>query len=465
MNLQEQFALAMANAKAAYEAGNIEEGDGHKTEAEKLGKAIKSLSELSGIEDGAKAVMRPTLPGVGAGSDPKPEAKSAKAEDEPKVEDITMKAVYNMRFGDESTAKAAVMTGLIGTDYRQRVWDQTAAFAKYLRGGEMALEREDHKLLKSQIFAFEDIEAMVKAGYGVDEIKSTMVEAQGTLGGFAVPSTLQSSIISRLPGLTAVRGSGAMVVNLTTGNSTEFMEITGGNGQYTSGLRGAWGSETQAPTEKNFTLGMKQVNADIYTYKVPMSQSLVEDASNLVAILQNLATETMAMDEDEAFLLGDGAGKPMGILPGGANTLSLNEVVSGKAATLTADGIKDLKRGIAVQYRRNAVLIANSATMGVIEKLKDGQGQYLFPDLTDANQVSNRTFYENEFMANVAANALPAIFGNMGGYGIVERSGMTIARYQDSNTGINKVEFQFRRRVGGRVIEPWKFAIHKVAAS
>jgi HK97 family phage major capsid protein len=247
------------------------------------------------------------------------------------------------------------------------------------------------------------------------------------------------------------------------------VEVTGGNDRYTSGLRGAWGSETQAPTEKNLTLGLKSINADVYTYKVPMSQSLVEDAANLVSILQDEAAMTLAMDEDDAFLIGDGIGKPQGILPGSANSLGLTEVVSGSAAALTADGIKSLKRGIAAQYRRTGVFVGNSDTFLDIELLVDGNGNYLLVengnDLTDQDVLLSRRVFESEAMPDVAANAYPIIFGNMAGYYIVERSGMAIARYQDSNTGINKVEYHFRRRVGGRVAKPWQFCVHKVAAS
>ena len=452
MNLQEQLALALANAKSAYEAGNIEEGDRLKTEAEKLSKAIKNLATLDGIQQDTTKAMRPTLPGTQPPALAQPDAPTDAA---------TMKAIYTMRFGEDNAAKSAVLTDLIGSNYQQQVWNQSAVFAKYLRGGDSGLDREDYKLLKSQIFAFEDITAMIQNGFSVAQIKNTMVEAQGTLGGFAVPATLQSAILQRLPGLTAVRGGGAMVVNLTTGNSTEFIEITGGNSRYVSGLRGAWGSETQSPTEKNFTVGMKQVNADVYTYKVPMSQSLVEDAGNLVTILQNLAATTMAMDEDDAFLIGDGVGKPQGILPSSANFHTLTEVVSGSAAALTADGVKSLKTGIAAQYRSTAVFVANAATYLDVALLKDGNGQYLFPDLTDTDKLLMRRILESEAMPDVAANAYPIIFGNMNGYAIVERSGMTVARFQDSNTGINKVEYHFRRRVGGRVVEPWQLCVQK----
>lgn len=380
-------------------------------------------------------------------------------------------AVYSMRFGEEDAAQKAVLSDIVGKDYQQRIWDQNRAFAKYLRGGEMELDRDERKALKNQIFAFGQIERMVKEGMSVGEMKSTMVEAQGTLGGFAVPPNIQQEFISRLPGLTVVRSSGATVIELINSNSVEAPEYTGGNDRYRGNLRGQWGSETQTPGEQNATLGMKAINADVYTYKVTMSQSLVEDAANLVELVQADIIDTGAMDEDEAFLIGDGVGKPAGILPGGVNGLSLAEVVSGASAALTANGIKNLKRGVASQYRSRGRWVANSDTYGLIERLRDdsgasaGTGQYLFQDLSDNDMLLARMIGESEAMPDVAANAYPVLYGDMSGYWIVQRMGMTIARFQDSGTGINTVQFHVRRRVGGRVVEPWKFAVQKVASS
>lgn len=466
MTLKEQFALKMAEARKAYEAGDIEQGDAHKAEAEKLQTALKALAELDGIESDTKSFMRPTLPGQGEGAEPaSTKAHSGQKPNEPEQENPVVKAIYQMRFGEEPAAKQAIFTDLIGKNYRQKLWEQSRAFNNYLRGGESNLDAEERKLLKMQVFSFEEIEEMVKAGYTIEGIKATMVEAQGSLGGYAVPATMQSEILRRLPGLTAVRQAGAQVVNLTTGNSTEFLEITGGNDRYATGLRGAWGTETQNPDERNLTLGTKTLTADIYTYKVPMSQSLVEDAANLVSILQQEAVNTLAIDEDEAFTVGDGVGKPLGLLPGGVNALGLGEVASGDASDLTADGIKALKRALPSQYRSRGVWLANSDTYGVIERLVDGNGNYMFPDLTDEDMLLARRAYEAEGMADVAASTYPLLFGDMSGYTILERSGMTIARFQDSATGINKVEFHFRRRVGGRVTRPWLFRVLKIAQS
>ena len=135
------------------------------------------------------------------------------------------------------------------------------------------------------------------------------------------------------------------------------------------------------------------------------------------------------------------------------------------AAAVTADGLKALKRGIPSQYRAGARFIANSDTYGLIEKLKDGEGRYLFDDLTERDTLLMRTASESEAMPDVAASAFPILFGNPAGYWIVDRSGMTVERFMDSNTGVNKVEFHTRRRVGGRLVKTWMFAVQEIAAS
>ena len=462
MNLREQLALKIAEAEKAYQSLDIEAGDALMAEVEALKRAIQALEQV----EGAKTVLRPSLP-------PKPEKEEQPQESEDSDENVAEKVAkearlerfFVSRFGDDDrVVKDVVLKDLLGDEYKQTLYEQEQAFAKFLRFGEQALDREERRYGRLQMFPWPVIDEMLRNGHSVRSIKATMVEAQGTLGGFAVPASMQTEVIQRLPGLTAVRGAGATVVNLTTGNSTEYLSITGGDNRYPTGLRGYWGGETEDPAERNLTFGLERLDADIYTFKVPMSTMLVEDAGNIVTIIQEKVLSTFAIDEDDAFLVGDGVKKPLGILPGGTNALGLTEVNSGAASAITADGVKALKRGIASQYRAGAVFVANSDTYGAIELLKDANGQYLFSDMTETDRLLNRRIYESEALPDVAANAYPLLFGNMRGYYIVERMGMTVMRFQDSGTTINRVEFHFRRRIGGRVVEPWQFAVQKIAA-
>lgn len=463
MTLKEQLAQAIANAKAAIEQGDIEAGQVHRQQAEGIKAAIDEMARLEALALPAEP-MRPPMPGMGSGANapaPTPVTPPTGNEDALKA----FHAVYTMRFGDEDAAVKAVFTDLLGRDYRQRVFDQYTAFAAYLRSGEGALSREQGQLLRQQIFAPSQIKAMMHDGYDFGTIKTTMVEAQGNLGGFAVPPNVQQEIITRLPGMTAIRGGGARVIDLVNANSIEAPEYTGGNERYRGGLRGVWGSETQTPAEKNATVGLKTIIANLYTYKVSMSQTLVEDAANLVDLVTIDILDTASIDEDEAFLIGNGVGRPHGLLPGSANAHSLTEVISGSNSTLTSNGLKALKRGVQSQYRRNLSFIGNSDAFGVIEQLTvSGTGSDWVFDLDDGELLGGQV-RESEAMPDIAQNAFPLIAGDLSGYWIVQRAGLTLVRFQDSNTGINKVEYHVRRRVGGYPAEPWKFAVQKVSAS
>lgn len=378
-----------------------------------------------------------------------------------------LNALYMTRFNagaDEPEGTKAVLSEVIGKDYRQQIYEQNVAFLKYLRGGERMLDRQDVKALTRQIFPFKAITQMINDGLDINAVKTTMVEAQGDLGGFAIPPNLQAEISARLPGMTAVRSGGARVVTLAQGNSVDIPQYDGGNDRYRGNLRGQWGAETQTPTEQNAKLKMVTVVAHIYTYKVIVSQSMIEDAQNLMQFISGDIIDTLGIDEDEVFLTGDGVGKPLGILPGGANALSLNEVLSLSGTTLTAAGIKALKRGIASQYRARGTWVGNSDTFGVVEGLNNS-GVFYFEDISDKGELLGRKVFESEAMADIASAAYPLLFSDMSGYTIVERLGMAIERFHDSNTGINKTEFHVRRRVGGRVEKPWLFAVQKIAAS
>ena len=379
----------------------------------------------------------------------------------------SLNALYLTRFGDEDASRKAIMTDVIGSDYRQRILMQNQAYAKYLRGGEGVLDAGERKSLRSQIFPIDEIMRLAREGSSISSIKATQVESQGELGGFAVPPNFQSEITARLPGRTAVRGGGAQVITLNNSNSVEITIYDGGDDRYAGNLRGQWGTEVQNPTEQNAKLKLETVSANVYTYKVPMSMSIVEDASNLVALVQQDMADTMIIDEDDVFLTGDGVGKPLGILPGGINGMSLKEVLSLGASTITATGVKNLKRGVASQYRQDGVWVGNSDTFGAIEALTVAGGglEYAFPDLSDTNELLGRKVFESEALNDIASSAYPLIFGVMRGYTIVERLGMTIERFHDSATGANKVEYHLRRRIGGRVNRPWMFAVMKVAAS
>lgn len=378
--------------------------------------------------------------------------------------------IRQLHFHDGSAAKAQVMKELGEAagfaSYNEIDYETQRSFSKFVRQGDRALTSEEHKLLSNQIYAPTHIGQILDSGYGVKAIKDAQATTQGALGGFAVPPAMQERIIMALPGLTAVRGNGASVSTLLRATSLNVPIYRNNSRQYAGTLRVSWGSEKGKASERNFNLDDKEIPLDIMTFFVPFTSRQLAGMGNLMQSIERDIIDTISLAEDQAFLVGDGIKKPVGILPGGQNTHKLTEVLSGDGSTLTTDGIIKLKRGMASQYRGDGVFVANSDTYGVVETLNEsGTGsQKAFKTLAENGTILRRNALESEAMPDIAANAFPMFFGAMRGYSIVERPGMTMQRMQDTSTGLNMVELHVMKEVGGAPTQLWQFAVQKVAA-
>lgn len=413
---------------------------------------------------------------------PKPKEKSPirppfevteDSEEEEKKETSFDKSFYVMKYGNISAAQKAVAIDLYGADYLSKRDKQVHAFAKYIRGN--VLSAQEEALLKQIILVPEAIEAQVKGGFSVADIKATLQEGVNDLGGFLVPEDFRLEIIKRLMGLTVMRGRARVVQTIR--DAAEWPKLEGGNSRYTSAVRVTWVDELPASAtaaETNPTFGMLRIPVHTAMARTDVSQNMLEDTPfNMLQVLAELFSEAMAVDEDEKFLIGTGGGAPRGILGNrsGANATpedGIESVNSGDASALTPDGLIDLVYGLHSQYRGNAVLVGARATHGAARKLKDGNSDYMWQPGIQAGEpptLLGYPFLESEAMPAIGANNYPVVFGDPKGYLIVDRVGMSVKRVEDTTTvGGNKVALFARRRLGGQVIEPWRFQAHKVSA-
>lgn len=440
--------------------------------------AAKALADASGdLDDIVVTEPKP---------EPKPEpaAKAVRppfdvdADDdpEPKPEpDSFDKGYYVLKYGDLENAQKAVLRDLYGGDYMQSRANQMNSFVKYLRFGEFKLTLDDQKALSQVILRPEDLQYELQKSISVREIKATLQEHVADLGGYTVPEDFHAEIIKRMMGITIVRGRARVV--RTVRDAAEWPKLEGGNSRYTSAVRVTWVDEVPADATTaatNPTFGMYRIPVHTVMARTDLSRNLVEDSAfNLLNVVADLFAEAMAIDEDEKFLIGEGGGSPKGVLGNrsGAEYTpddGISAVNSGAAAALTADGLIDLAYGLHSQYRGNAVFAAARLTHRDVRKLKDGIGDYLWQRGLQAGEPASLLgypFLESEALPSVAANAHSVIFGDFKGYMIVDRVGMTVERAEDTTTkGTNTVALFARRRLGGQIVEPWRFQAQKVSA-
>ena len=399
------------------------------------------------------------------------------------VEGDGIKSLLTLKYGDADAATKVVISDLYGSkfNYNQARHDQTMAFIKYIRFGEMRLSAAEANLLhasaKNIILRPEMIKAEIDSGRSVAEIKATLEEASNDLGGYLVPEDYRTEIIKRLMGVTVVRGRARVVT--TTRDAVEWPVLLGGNNIYTSAVRVTWVDETPSSAsvaETNPTFGMTRIPIHTVMARTNLSQNLLEDSAfNLLDIMSGLFAEAMAVDEDAQFLTGTGAGRPYGVLGDRANgaqnspVTGVTDVNTGDASTVTADGYIDLVYSLPAQYRANAIHILARTTLRDSRKLKDGDGRYVWQAGLVAGQpqtLAGYPVYESENMDAIAANAYVDIFGDWrAGYIVADRVGMTVERVKDTTTvGTNQVALFARRRLGGQVIAPWAFSCLQVSA-
>lgn len=473
MNLQELIARRdgyKEQATTAFLAGKNEDGNRLLGLAEKATESIEGATKAANL----KPLRAPGQAAADGGSfmpiGGQPQAGNDGATKAAQMQ----QSAYVARFGDMDDAVKSILTDLHGGDYAGKFYAQKAAFNKFLRKGEFALERPEFDLLKQIILTPGVVKSALINGFdSVESTKATMGESIDSLGGFAAPVDFQTRVIERIQGLAVVRSRAA--VDTTSRDRVEYPVIKGGDSRYTSAVRTSWTSEVNlADITTNLTLGSEVIPVHTMMAEAWLSRNSVEDAAfNIEEHLTRRIGESAALEENEKFLIGTGAGAPQGILPGGSNGLSLSRVFSGSTTGVTWDQILALYYGVASQYRANAVWLMEGATALAISQLKDSNFGYLWQPfqyqggaMGPEPMLRGKAVLEDEAMPSIANGAYPIVFGDMSGYQIIDRVGMTIERYLDSAPARkNAIVYVMRRRVGGQVIEPWRFSVMQCATS
>ena len=190
------------------------------------------------------------------------------------------------------------------------------------------------------------------------------------------------------------------------------------------------------------------------------SQRLLDDSAfDIEGWLAGRIADKFARAEAGAFINGDGIDKPKGFL---AHTTvdndvwvwgNLSYVPTGVSGDITPDSIVEVVYALGAQYRANASFVMKSKTAGMVRKLKDMDGRFLWSDGLAAGEPARLMGYPvliAEDMPDAAADATAMAFGDFAaGYTIAERPDLRILR--DPFSAKPHVLFYATKRVGGDV--------------
>ncbi|MCV3271138.1 phage major capsid protein [Roseobacter sinensis] len=283
------------------------------------------------------------------------------------------------------------------------------------------------------------------------EVKS-LSTAVNSDGGYLVDPQTADTVKSVLNATASIR-SIAAVVNVEATSYDVLVDHTDmGAGWATEA---GPSTETDTPQIDRITIPLHELSA------LPKaSQRLLDDSAfDIETWLASRIADKFARAEAAAFINGDGTDKPRGILNHASvdNDVwtwgNLGYVPTGIDGNLSADAIVDLVYALGAEYRANATFVMNSKTAGLVRKLKDNDGRFLWSDGLAAAEPARLMGYPvliAEDMPDAASDATAIAFGDFAaGYTIAERPDLRVLR--DPFSAKPHVLFYATKRVGGDV--------------
>nr|WP_254696045.1 phage major capsid protein [Palleronia sp. THAF1] len=303
--------------------------------------------------------------------------------------------------------------------------------------------------------AFEDY---IRSGDD-DALRGLSLEGKGLStavngdGGYLVDPQTSDTVRAVLTSTASIRQV-ATVVNVEATSYDVLID--------TADMGAGWANELSA-TAETATSKIERITIPLHELSAlpKASQRLLDDSAfDIEAWLAGRIADTFARSEAAAFILGDGSDKPRGFLTHDIvdeqtwEWGKLGYVASGAdGAFADADAVIDLIYALGAQYRANASFVMNSKTAGVVRRLKDADGRFLWSDGMQQGEPARLMGYPvliAEDMPDIASDNCAIAFGDFAaGYTVAERPDLRILR--DPFSAKPHVLFYATKRVGGDV--------------
>ena len=287
-------------------------------------------------------------------------------------------------------------------------------------------------------------------------VSNVLEEGNDANGGYLVPEEYDSRLIDGLSEQCIMRRLGTTIRT---------------SGEHKINLAGtkpaaAWIDEGGSLTFGDATFSQIVLDAHKLHVAVKVTEELLYDnAFGLERYILDQFVKALGEAEEDAFLNGNGTGKPLGLLAatGGGQV----GVTTSSATAITADEILNLIYALKRPYRKDASFIANDQTLAIVRKLKDANGAYLWQPSYQAGEPDRLLGYPvhtSAFMPTVAAGSTALTFGDYSYYNIGDRGTRSFAELKELFAGNGMVAFLAKERVDGKLVLPEAVQILKMKA-
>ena len=276
------------------------------------------------------------------------------------------------------------------------------------------------------------------------EIQNALSIGTDSEGGYLVPDEYEKKLVEALEDEVFFR-SLATVIKTSSGDRK--IPIVTSKGE------AAWIDEGGQFPESDDSFGQTSIGAHKLATMIKVSDELLNDSVfNIEQYISKEFGRRIGTKEEEAFFIGDGTGKPIGIFnkTGGAET-----GVTAASTGITFDDVMDLYYSLRAPYRNKATWILNDSTVKAIRKLKDGNGNYIWqPSVREGepDRILNRPYRTSIYVPELAAGNRVMAFGDYSYYWIADRQGRSFKRLNELFATTGQVGFLTSERVDGKLI-------------
>ena len=221
----------------------------------------------------------------------------------------------------------------------------------------------------------------------------------------------------------------------------------------------AWIEEGGALSFGTATFSQILLDAHKLHVAIKITEELLYDnAFNLDSYIITEFGKALANAEEDAFLNGDGTGKPLGLFAATGG----GDVAATLTAAIKSDDLLDLVYALKRPYRKTASFILNDQILATVRKLKDNNGAYMWQPSYQAGEPDKILGYAVNTSAFAPEKAIA--FGDYSYYNIGDRGTRSISELRELFAGNGMIAYVAKERVDGKLVLPEAVKIMKLKA-
>ena len=281
-------------------------------------------------------------------------------------------------------------------------------------------------------------------------VSNVLQEGVDADGGYLVPEEYDHRLIDILTEENIMRG---LATTITTSGEHKINIAA-------TKPAASWIEEGGALTFGDATFSQILLDAHKLHVAIKVTEELLYDnAFGLENYIITQFGKALANAEEDAFLNGDGTGKPLGLFAAvGGGT-----VAGTLSAAIKSDDMLDLVYALKRPYRKSASFIMNDKTLALLRKLKDNNGAYIWQPSYQAGEPDRVLGYAVHTSAYAPEDAIA--FGDYKYYNIGDRGSRSFSELRELFAGNGMIGYVAKERVDGKLILPEAVQILKLQAS